>query len=61
MRKLRQIDSVTIHCVVCLNQRGEAVPAFSVVKGYAVCELHVGLVSKPGFDVQHLGTQKKGA
>ena len=50
MRKLRQIESVTVHCAICFNQ-GKQVPAFSIVKGYAVCADHVKLVSKPKFDI----------
>lgn len=58
MRKLRQIEEVSIHCAICLQQ-GKKVPAFTVIKSYAVCEAHVQLVSKPGFDIFNLGGSKK--
>ncbi len=47
-----------IHCAICLN-RGKMVAAITVVKSYAVCKQHVELVSKPGFDIWQLHSEKK--
>lgn len=44
-----------IACCICLNQRGERVPHSTVVKGYAVCDQHISLVSQPEFDIFTLG------
>lgn len=48
-----------IGCVVCLNLKGERVAAEHVVSGYSVCEKHVELASKPGFDIFSLKTKRK--
>jgi hypothetical protein len=34
------------------------VPAVTIAKGYAVCEAHVKLVSKPGFDIFSLYAER---
>jgi hypothetical protein len=58
--KYRKIEEVTVHCCVCLNiDNSKQVPAFSVVKGYAVCESHVPLVSQPGFDIFSIQVKKQ--
>lgn len=44
-----------IHCCICLNRGGERKAADTIVKGYAVCEAHVALVSRPEFDIFKLG------
>ena len=49
-KQLRQIEQVTIRCCICLNQNKD-VAAFSVINGYACCEAHIELVSRPGFDI----------
>jgi len=41
-------------CCVCFNLTGKRVRMFTMVKGYAVCEEHVQLVSAPGFDIFRL-------
>lgn len=57
VNNLTQIEAVTVHCAICLQQ-GKTKTAFTVVKGYAVCEPHVQLVSKQGFDIFQLQTQR---
>jgi hypothetical protein len=39
-----------ISCAICLN-RGQRTPATTLIKGYAVCDPHVSLVSQPEFDI----------
>lgn len=48
-----QSDKPTIRCCVCLNQ-GRRTAMATIVKGYAVCDEHVELVSRPDFDIFHL-------
>jgi hypothetical protein len=50
-----------IHCCICLNREAGRVQAVTIVKGYAVCEEHVELVSNPGFDIFKIKSQRKGA
>ena len=38
-------------CCICLNQRGVREPMSTIIKGYAVCDRHVSLVSQPEFDI----------
>ena len=57
-KRIQQHEHVVIGCVVCLNQQGKKVPAFTVVNSYAVCEAHVQLVSQPMFDIFSLRAGK---
>jgi hypothetical protein len=41
---------IRISCCICLNT-GSRVSASTIVKGYAVCDAHVELVSEPDFDI----------
>jgi hypothetical protein len=50
---LKPPKGVTIHCCVCLNQN-RWTPATTIIKGYACCDEHVELVSRPDFDIFHL-------
>jgi len=43
-----------VACCVCLNLQGDRIPMVTIVKGYAVCEEHIQLVSAPGFDIFRL-------
>lgn len=58
--KIRNVNGVTLHCAICLNQ-GQKVQATTLVKGYASCEDHVPLVSRPGFDIFEVFGGKQGA
>ena len=48
-----------IHCCCCLNLSGNAVPAETIVNGYAVCDEHVDLASHPKFDIFALKKEKR--
>jgi hypothetical protein len=48
-----------IACCICLNQRGERVPYSTIIKGYAVCDQHISLVSQPEFDIFMFGTGRR--
>lgn len=50
-----------VNCCVCLNLSGDRVAAVTVIGGYAVCQQHVELASKPGFDLWslHAGERRK--
>jgi hypothetical protein len=47
-----------IHCCVCLNQ-GRRVEFTTVVRGYAVCDAHVELASRPDFTIFSLVTERR--
>jgi hypothetical protein len=44
-----------IGCCICINQKKRRISATTVVKGYAVCDEHVELVSNPDFNIFALG------
>ena len=44
------LAGVRISCCICLNQ-GQRTDAATIVNGYAVCERHLDLASKPDFDI----------
>jgi hypothetical protein len=50
-----------IHCCICLNFSGDLIQAVTIIKGYAVCDEHVDLVSRGEFDIFKLGPRKKRA
>jgi hypothetical protein len=49
-RRLRQIESVTIHCAVCMQQ-GKTIPAFTIANSYAVCKPHVKVADRKNFSL----------
>jgi hypothetical protein len=49
---------IAIHCAICLN-RGQDVAATTLVKGYAVCQEHMELVSRPNFDIFDLIVKRR--
>jgi hypothetical protein len=48
---------MAIHCAVCLNTRNPPWPqATTIINGYAVCDDHTELVSRPDFNIFTLRT-----
>lgn len=46
----KPLAKVHISCCICLNQ-GRRTQMTTIIKGYAVCDEHVALVSQPHFDI----------
>ena len=59
--KDRNAEENWVACAVCLNQSGKRVKMATIIKGYAVCEDHIDIVSAPGFDVYMLRTDRRKA
>lgn len=51
-------DENFIGCAVCLNVKGERLPAAAIVKGYSVCDEHVAVADQPGFNIFNLKGRK---
>ena len=43
-----------IGCAVCLNIKAHRTPATNIIKGYSVCDEHVDLADRPGFNIFNL-------
>lgn len=51
-----------IACAVCFVQTGgDRKPAVAVVNNYSVCEDHVTLATRPGFNISSLASQNRGS
>jgi hypothetical protein len=43
-----------LRCCICLQQNNPTSRANTIVRGYAVCTIHIGLAAQPDFDLTQL-------